>query len=66
MELDLLWEYYPCTKRKEAATLAGRTESNQGGYNGNGEPVEMGDKWLVNKGGKDVETKVKGFVVTRG
>ena len=66
MEPDLLWKYYQCTKRKEVAALAGRTESNQGGYNGNGEPVEMGDKWLVDKGGKDVETKVKGFVVTEG
>ena len=66
MEPDLLWKYYQCTKRKEAAAPAGRTKSNQGGYNENGEPVEMGDKWLVDKGGKDVETEVKGFVVTRG
>ena len=66
MEPDLLWKYYQCTKRKEAAAPAGRTKSNQGGYNENGEPVEMGDKWLVDKGGKDVETKVNGFVVTGG
>ena len=66
MEPNLLWEHYPYTKRKEAASPAGRTESNQGGYNGNSEPVEMGDKWFVDKGGKDVETEVKGFVVTRG
>ena len=66
MEPDLFWEYYRCTKRKEAAALARRTESNQGGYNGNSVSVEMRDKWLVDTGGKDVETEVKGFVVTRG
>ena len=66
MEPDIFWEYYPCTKRKEAATPTGRTESNQGGYNGNSVSVEMRDKWLVDKGGKDVETEVKGFVVAKG
>ena len=63
MEPNLLWAY---TTRKKAAAPARRTESNQGGYNGNSEPVEMGDKWFVDKGGKDVETEVKGFVVIRG
>ena len=58
MELNLFWEYYPYTTRKKKAAPVGRTEGNQGGYDGNSKPVEMGDKWLVDKGGKDVEIEV--------
>ena len=66
VELNLLWEHYLCTKRKEGAASASKTEGNQGWDNGNSEPTEMGDKWIVDKGGKDAKTEAKGIMVTRG
>ena len=58
MELNLFWEYYLYTTRKKTVASVGRTEGNQGGYDGNSKSVEMRDKWLVDKGGKDVEIEV--------
>ena len=66
VEPNLLWEHYLCTKRKEGVASTSKTEGNQGWDNGNSEPTKMGDKWIVDKGGKYVKTEAKGIVVTKG
>ena len=66
MKLSFFWEYYPFLGRKKTTTKASGTEGYQGRNNGSSKPVEMGDKWTTDQGGKDVETKVKGVVAKRG
>ena len=49
-------------KEKKRVAKESQRISNKGWSSGEGEPIEMGDKWFTNQRRKNVETKVKDFV----
>ena len=66
MELVEFWKHYPVVKRKKKKKRVAKESqriSNKGWSSGEGEPIEMGDKWFTDQRRKKVETKVKDFMV---
>ena len=64
MESGFFWEHYPNLEKKKS-TLVSRGDGNQRRINGHSQPIKMGDKWTIDYGGKDVETKIKGIMARR-